>query len=1065
MTRKLLFYAAGLVLTLALFASAFAGTTGKITGVVKDNQGKPLPGVSVVIEGTRRGAITDADGYYLIISVDPGRYTMGASLIGYSTERKTDVVVASDLTTTVDFKLVEQALQMGEVTVTAERPPVEPDKTSTQYVVSEQDIKNLPIVRDIARIIELTPGASLDGSGRFRGGDNGGGAQDVTFYVDGVRLVNNTSRGGSQFQGINRTAVQEVTVQTGGFNAEYGNAQSGVINIVTKDGTKAYHGNVEYRYTPVGKKHWGQNIYDSPEHRGRVKWSDPNWVNEVDPLTGRKVHERTNYTGIGGHYAEGSLEGPISNRASFFVSGRFTRQANPLPGMDKYGFSTVAGRSGASEGGSGEAFAVSPYQLQGSGKLTFEVSQNVRMKVGALFAGYTAYSQVAGRIGGFAGLARNMNDSGRNLFLQLDSGAGKMSYQDDAEYLIWTHTLNPKTFYEVKLSRYATTIDTSDIPATTTSPRKDKDGWFTIARDVVAWQLLNSRTYNMKVDLSSQVSKSHFLKIGFDVSKYSVWETWFEWPTSLERWIRFVAKKEDAPRPTPGQSYIDLVQNRIKSGQGPLGRDALGTPVKPLQMAFYVQDKMEFEGMVVNLGMRYDRFNVNEDQLNIRAFPSSPMYTGMTRIRQAPRVPGKSPQQWSPRVGISHPITASSTIHFFYGRFFQVPDFWNAYVETWSSNKADQDLNKNGRIDPAEEFNASANCDQFGDLAETEKLVERTSAFEAGADWNFYKDYTGGIVTYYKSANNQVAGAGWSNWTDPVKGVGNFVRYPSQWKIFQDSKGIELSLRKGFSNYFSFRISYTLGWETQGREGKVFTYLLPDSTYVASGNYWLNFDIDPATGAEIPRKLTTKEMQDIGKLANDRIYGTGQRTAVRGGQGYYTPNLFGGELVTPVQQDPVNQPGLWIYNINLGSPPGPKGGDRRNQGSVQFLLATPGKFGPVLGDIRMNVVYKLVGGTAYTFVPPGQPGRQQQGPSYSVADIGFEKAFGSSRKVVPVFFLEVTNLFNDQQAASSGNDYARWGLQLPRPDDKDFINYGDPAGRTRFFAAPRQMYLGFRVGF
>jgi hypothetical protein len=111
------------------------------------------------------------------------------------------------------------------------------------------------------------------------------------------------------------------------------------------------------------------------------------------------------------------------------------------------------------------------------------------------------------------------------------------------------------------------------------------------------------------------------------------------------------------------------------------------------------------------------------------------------------------------------------------------------------------------------------------------------------------------------------------------------------------------------------------------------------------------------------------------------------------------------------------------------------------------------------------VVYKLVGGTAYTFVPPGQPGRQQQGPSYSTLDLGFEKAFGSSNKVVPVFFLEVTNLFNDQQAATSGNDYARWGLQAPRPDDKDFINYGDPAERTRYFSGPRQMYLGFRVSF
>ena len=122
-----------------------AGTVGKVNGVVTDAAGQPLPGANVVIEGTRRGATTDNDGYYLILSVDPGRYELTASMVGYATAVKQNALVQADFTTRVDFTLEEAALEAAEMVVVAERPPVEPDRTSTRYVINLADIQAVPL--------------------------------------------------------------------------------------------------------------------------------------------------------------------------------------------------------------------------------------------------------------------------------------------------------------------------------------------------------------------------------------------------------------------------------------------------------------------------------------------------------------------------------------------------------------------------------------------------------------------------------------------------------------------------------------------------------------------------------------------------------------------------------------------------------------------------------------------------------------------------------------------------------------------------------------------------------
>ena len=205
----------GFILLLLMGTSAMATTAGKITGVITDAAtGESLPGANVTLEGTRKGATTDAEGRYLILAVDPGMYTLTATMVGYGTEKKEAVQVIVDYTSTVNFALKEASLELAELVVVAERPPVEPDKTTSKYVVSAADIQAVPQVRSTSQLIALQPGMALDGTNRIRGSSTQvqTGTQ-VGYYIDGIEVDR------SMLTGVNTTAIQELSVLTVGMNA------------------------------------------------------------------------------------------------------------------------------------------------------------------------------------------------------------------------------------------------------------------------------------------------------------------------------------------------------------------------------------------------------------------------------------------------------------------------------------------------------------------------------------------------------------------------------------------------------------------------------------------------------------------------------------------------------------------------------------------------------------------------------------------------------------------------------------------------------------------------------
>ncbi len=226
--RKKLKYLALLFIVLCFtYTFLFAGTTGKITGKITDSTtGDPLPGANIILEGTTMGAASDLEGYFIIINVPPGTYQVKAMMMGYQPKRVENVRVSIDLTTTINIELNSSVLDLGEeVTVVAEREIIKKDMTSSLAAVSADEIKTMP-VQEIADVLELQAGLVRDAVGgiHVRGGRSG----EVAYWVDGIAATDMYS--GNMGIEVENSSVQELQVIRGTFNAEYGQAMSGIVN-------------------------------------------------------------------------------------------------------------------------------------------------------------------------------------------------------------------------------------------------------------------------------------------------------------------------------------------------------------------------------------------------------------------------------------------------------------------------------------------------------------------------------------------------------------------------------------------------------------------------------------------------------------------------------------------------------------------------------------------------------------------------------------------------------------------------------------------------------------------
>ena len=405
---------------------------GKVAGHVEDlTTGEELIGVAVLIEGTGRGTTTDLDGNYVLLNLRPGSYTLVFSYVGYQRQRVTDIQVRSGQTTRIDVKLDQALIEGEELIVQAERPLVQKDLTASSKTIIAEEIEALP-VESFFGVLATTAGVTTGASGELH--VRGGRSNEISYLVDGLAVSNPFNTNGINTR-VAIDAIEELTVISGAFNAEYGKAMSAVVNLVTKEGGE----NVEGSITAYGGDYLTHN---------HELFLLPKGVN-------------LNTTTL-----EGSLSGPIplGPRVRFLISGRYDNSDGHLYGLRhhlpsdsanfnsnpwyyeiqgtpwwEYVDSTITLPDGSIVGGQGlnlpsQRVAMNPSErFNVLSKLSLRPSNNTQLEYSYLIDNSVAK--------GFSFGYRYNPD-----------GVASNQRRNQNHSLHFTHTINTSTFYTVKLS-------------------------------------------------------------------------------------------------------------------------------------------------------------------------------------------------------------------------------------------------------------------------------------------------------------------------------------------------------------------------------------------------------------------------------------------------------------------------------------------------------------------------------------------------------------------------------------------------------------------------------------
>ncbi|MGQ9853366.1 MAG: TonB-dependent receptor, partial [Candidatus Oleimicrobiaceae bacterium] len=280
-----------------------AGTTGTLSGTVVDKASRaPLAGVNVTLVGTKMGAATDSNGHFVIYHVPAGVYSVRVSMIGYAPYELRSVRIIMDLKTEVAVELEPQVLDLGQTIVAvAERPLIQRDVTASTHMVAGSKLDDLP-VDSFRDLVTLQPGVTADGHIR------GGRETEVLYLVDGLPIQDAMT--GGQSSDLPNASVVELTVQTGGFNAEYGNAMSGIVNVVTKSVGQEFQLLLRALDDRIGFEESNrQREYEllacGPVRRdaatffvsGNLRLSDTRWWQDMVPVFGSPIEKNLNLVG------------------------------------------------------------------------------------------------------------------------------------------------------------------------------------------------------------------------------------------------------------------------------------------------------------------------------------------------------------------------------------------------------------------------------------------------------------------------------------------------------------------------------------------------------------------------------------------------------------------------------------------------------------------------------------------------------------------------------------------------------------------------------------------------
>lgn len=620
--------------------SVLAGTKGKISGKVIDEFGEALIGVQVVIEGTTKGIQTDIDGNYSLVNLDPGKYTLLFKYIGFATTRVQEVEVIVDKTTEINVTLVEEVIEGQEIIVTAERPIVEKDRTTTTAYVSAEQLEDLPIV-SINEAVNQQAGVV---DGHFRGGRTG----EVSYLVNGVP-INNAFNNSASFE-VEQNMVSSLEVISGVFNAEYGQALSGVVNIVTKGVSSEWSGSfLAYAGTIVS----GRELeFISRDVTGGAGLG-------VEDFSTEKVSYTEASSKFQNWDVQFSTGGPIiKNKLGFQATVRYIKNPGHLIGRNLFkpgdNQSTITSR-GIIPGIDGSQDP-SNWIIRSNGDGSFEeLNRNERYSINTAFV-YEINSRLKLDYNLFlqTGDGRNYDHS----YKYSPDGINNYYNNSQTHILGLRYSIGQNSFANLSYSYLHDKGESylySDANATEIDSRyvgpeladQEGDAAFNFGGNYLGSGEGITKTHTIVSDFTSQINNIVLFKTGLSARFHSL----------------------------DNEDYGITVANGIPiRTESPLANGSL--EVQPYEVAGYSQVKLEFDDLIVNAGLRFDFFEpdyvvpIDLSQISKDRIPDP---TGATSDSVSNRTAAANSFQLSPRFGIAFPISETGVMRFSAGLFFQTP--------------------------------------------------------------------------------------------------------------------------------------------------------------------------------------------------------------------------------------------------------------------------------------------------------------------------------------------------------------------------------------------------------
>jgi outer membrane cobalamin receptor len=719
----------------------FAGETGRIVGRVIDAETKePLVGVNIVVEGTPLGAATDNNGYYLISNIPAGYHTLICSYVGYESVKMTNVLVISDQTITVNFNLKSTVIPVGAVEISAERPLIVRTQAATQRVITTQEFERLPVA-SLGAIVNLSAGVVQSPS--YGSHLRGGRPDEIVYFVDGIQTTDPLY--GYSAARVNPGATAEVIVISGGFDAEYGEAMSGVVSVVTKEGRDNFNARLKFTsddFLPSNIS-FGYN-------RVEASIGGPLPVDKLKYFISGEVF-------VAEDYAPRKFKLPHQNRSDYKVTSKFTYLPSKVSGLKL----TLDGFL------SREQWEQYPSEREGSGALNHigfkyhlsnflsrqEKARKTGLTLNHMLSKNTFYTMRYGYFADERVIA--VRDLEKEKELGYTFG---WKFWQDYQF---------KALEAVKKDSTEKTIS-GVLPGYVQQRNNVVNNPFGVNNlfygvgDYRYFLYHGSVVHTIKGDLTHNVGKVHEVKGGFELRTNYLFRRYNSLPWD----------------PNPFYDFYNYY---------------------PINLAVYLQDRMDFEDLVVRAGARFDYLDPKADK---RANP--------TNIEDTTKVPAKIKYKFSPRLGVSFPIGERMKFRFSYGHFYQTPAYRYLFDNITQAAYA-----RGNMI-----------------IGNPDLKAQQTVAYEVGSEVLLSEVLACDFTAYYKDIYDLIGIR-----FIPAIPTGY---YPIANEEYGNVRGIEIGIVKQLSNYWSGRLSYGLSY-AKGTASYGYEYYYERYAY----------GVDPVSGREM----------------------------------------------------------------------------------------------------------------------------------------------------------------------------------------------------------------------